>query len=291
MRWLDDQVASPSNNTENSQLIPEDNLTASVEEDFMVKQEPSIVLDDEEETYDFQLLDEQDGDMIEENDEPVKAVLKSAPLKPKFITKSRKPMPKPKEWATYGWGRKNAIKKAHERAANKAKKIYNRERIGSSPEGIAHMQYQENLKNKLLDDLLNTKALKDKKGYIEKSYDAVKPDKNFSELSDKEKAMARIQANIEKRKRENIMRAIYELEKTNDHWHNTDLNENKTIEIDEDDDLDDIQKLVRKYDLPETVTVENYLKQSSENEDVESLAKQALQMIKDSELDFDDLGR
>ena len=129
MRWLDDQVSSPLNNTENSQPVSEDNLTASVEEDFMVKQEPSIVLDDEEETYDFQLLDEQDGDMIQENDEPVKAVLKSAPLKPRFITKSRKPMPKPKEWATYGWGRKNAIKKAHERAANKAKQIYNRERI------------------------------------------------------------------------------------------------------------------------------------------------------------------
>ena len=51
------------------------------------------------------------------------------------------------------------------------------------------MQYQENLKNKLLDDLLHTKELKDKKGYIEKSYDAVKPNKNFSELSDKEKAI------------------------------------------------------------------------------------------------------
>ena len=103
--------------------------------------------------------------------------------------------------------------------------------------------------------------------------------------------MARIQANIEKRKRENIMRAIYELEKANDHWHNKDLNEKPTIEIDEDDDLDDIQELVRKYQLPETITVENYLKQSSENEDVESLAKQALEMIRDSELDFDDLGR
>jgi len=291
MRWLDNQVSSPSNSTENSQHDLEDEITASVEEDFKMNKEPSIILDEEEDTYDFQLLDEQDENRISGQKKPVKAVLKSAPLKPKFITKSRKPMPKPKQWATYGWGKKNAIKKSHERAANKAKRIYNRERIGSSPEGIAHMQYQENLKNQLLEDLLNTKALKNKKGYIEKSYDAVKEDKNFLELSDKDKAMARIQANIEKKKRENIMKAIYELEKANAHWPNKDLNERPAIEIDDNDDLNEIRALVRKYELPESITVENYLKQSSENEDVEILAKQALQMIKDSELDFDDLGR
>jgi len=132
---------------------------------------------------------------------------------------------------------------------------------------------------------------KTKKGYIEKSYEAVlKPDENFSELSDKEKAMKRIQANIEKQKRENILRAIYELEKANKQFPDKDLNESPTIEIDDDDDLREIQQLVKKYELPESATVQNYLKSSSENDEVEYLAKQALQMIEESGLDFDDLG-